>query len=999
MIYYYAKNRWVLSAAVYLMTLTALLAQGVRGRVTDSGNQQAIPGATVVVLNTAIGATTDANGDYAIKLNPGSYTLRISFVGFETASVPVTVTEGDAVVANATLRENSANLGEVVVIGSRAQTARSNIQTAVPVDVISTKDLKGFAQTDIGQILNFVAPSFNSNRQTVTDGTDHIDPASLRGLGPDQVLVLVNGKRRHNTALVNINGSVGRGSVGTDMNVIPVAAVERIEVLRDGAAAQYGSDAIAGVINVVLKKNYTGLTASLTAGQSFTNMKYNVPLIGGGTEQRSQQLRDGGTLQFDFSKGFRFGKLGGITVSGQFLDRGRTNRSGEDNAPTIYLGGNASFPATPAGQTQTAFRTNLINADQTLVQQRGYDRQNMVIGNSSARNFGLFVNGDLPFNTRSSLYFAGGVTYRTGTGFGNNRIPVSRAQQPLNADGSLYYPDGFLPAIQSIINDQSLILGYKTKFGAWNADLSNTFGRNTFRFDVLNSGNASLPSSNAQQTEFYAGTLKFDQNTTNLDVSRLFERAGSIRSLNLAFGAEYRRDHFVIQEGEENSYIGANIRKVVPAAPLTISGPASGTALALPGSQVFPGYQPTDAIDRSRSNVAVYADVEGELFGRLLLDVAGRYENYTDFGSKVTGKLAGRLRIIDALNLRGAISTGFRAPSLHQRYFQNTSTQFVAGLPSNTLTVNNENQIARQVIGVDALRPETSVNYTLGLTSQLGRGLTLTVDAYLIDIQDRVLYSGAFSRAALRFGANEYVGINNVRFFANAADTRTRGIDIVATERTKLGPGQLTVTAAVNFNQNKVQAINTTALIDNPANNENRTNADGTPASPDTYFRNIFFDRSQVALLETGQPQNKINLSATYSIRKFDLTVRTVRFGSVTNLTNVDPYARNAAGAYFNTQFARDESGNPFIDQTFSPIWITDLTVGYRFNKTLNLTIGANNLLDVYPNQIFIDPRNALGSIDYASGRDASNRGRFLFPSNQGGFNGRFVFARLSANL
>ena len=992
----YKISRLILSITSWLIACSVVLAQGIRGRVTDNKTNTAIPGATVVVVNTTIGATADANGDYVIKINPGSYTLRVSFVGYETLSLPVTVTDGGAAVANASLNEGASRLGEVVVIGSRSQTARTNTQSAVPVDVITTKELKSFAQTDVSQILNFVAPSFNSNRQTVTDGTDHIDPASLRGLGPDQVLVLVNGKRRHNTALININGSVGRGSVGTDMNVIPVAAVERIEVLRDGAAAQYGSDAIAGVINVVLKKNYTGFSASLTGGQNFTNMKYTIPTLSGGMAERSQSIHDGQTLQFDFSKGFRLGNAGSLSVSGQVLDRARTNRSGPDNAPTIYLGNSATgvgFPTTPTGQVQADFRNKLIADDQTLVQQRGYNRQNMVVGNSSARNYGIFANGDLPIGLKSKLYFAGGVTYRAGTGYGNNRLPSIRAQQPLNADGSLYYPDGFLPAIQSKINDQSLILGYKTKLGEWNADFSNTFGRNTFRFDVLNSANATLPNSNMQQTQFYAGTLKFDQNTTDIDFSRGFNKVGIINDLNVAFGGEFRRDHFAIVEGEANSYSGATSGKTVFAAPATIGGPSSVTALALPGSQVFPGYQKSDAIDRSRTNVGLYGDIEGELFNRLLVDVAARYENYSDFGSKLTGKIASRLRIIDAFSLRGAVSTGFRAPSLHQRYFQNTSTQFVSGQPSNTLTVNNDSPIARNVIGVDALRPETSVNYTLGFTSKIGRGFTLTVDAYQIDIKDRILYSGSFSRGVLGFAASDYIGINNVRFFANAANTNTRGIDIVGTERLKVGAGQLALTVAINFNRNKVTSINPSALINDPKNNE----AKG--GDPGTWFRNIFFDRSQVALLETGQPQNKINLSAAYTLGKFSATLRTVRFGSVTNLTNVDPYATKADGTYYNAQFARDASGRPYIDQTFNPIWITDATLGYQLSKAFNLSVGANNLFDVYPDQIYIDPRNATGSIDYSSGRDASNRGRFLFPSNQGGFNGRFLFGRLSFSM
>ncbi len=988
---YFARKTTILFVFLLLSTLS-VFAQRITGKVTDARSGETLAGVTVLAVGTNIGVSTDGSGVYTLPLKQdGTYTIRFSAIGSAPKESTVTVQAGATVTLNIALDESQAQLGEVVVIGSRAATARTNIQTAVPVDVITTKEMKSFAQVDVSQILNFVAPSFNSNRQTVTDGTDHIDPASLRGLGPDQTLVLVNGKRRHNTALVNINGSVGRGSVGTDMNVIPVAAIERIEVLRDGAAAQYGSDAIAGVINVVLKKNYEGLDASLMAGGSMTNMKYTVPNIAGGVTERSQKIRDGQVFQFDISKGFRLGKRGGFTVSAQVVDRGRTNRSAEDNAPTIYLGSGGGFPGT--GVVSAANRPALLAADAQLVQQRGYNRQNMIIGNSSSRNYGAFVNGGLPIGQNSEFYFSGGVTYRSGTGYGNNRVPVSRAQQPLNADGTIFYPDGFLPAIQSIINDQSLLLGYKTKLGGWNADLSNVFGRNSFRFDVLSSGNATLPNSANQQTQFYCGTLKFNQNTTNLDFSRMFKVDG-ISGLNVAFGGEVRREQYIIEAGEAASYSGATANKAVPLAPVSISGPASGTTLALPGAQVFPGYQPSDELDKSRSSFGLYADVEGELFDRLLIDVAGRFENFSDFGSKLTGKLATRLRIVDAFNLRGAISTGFRAPSLHQRYFNNTSTQFVNGLPSNTLTVNNESQIAREVIGVDALRPETSVNYTVGFTSKIGRGFTATVDAYQIDIEDRILYSGPFGRATLGFAATAFPGVNVVRVFANAANTQTRGIDIVATERVKLGPGQLTLTAAINFNKTKVLSINPSNFINAQANNEARG------GNPDAWPRNIFFDRSQVALLETGLPQNKFNLSAAYRVKKFDVSIRSVRFGEVRNLTTADPYNINpATNTFWNTQFQRDAAGAPFLDQTFSPLWITDLTLSYQFTKQLNLAIGANNLFDVYPDQLYVDPRNALGSVDYNSGRDLSNRGRFLFPSNQGGFNGRFVFARLSASL
>lgn len=970
------------SLALWLLVLTSTVAQGIKGQVTDATTKSAIPGATIVVANTNIGATTDANGDYSLKIKPGSYTLRVSFVGYETLSVPVTVTDGDAT-ANASLKESASALSEIVVIGSRSQTARTNVQTAAPVDVITTKELKGFPQVDISQVLNYVAPSFNSNRQTVTDGTDHIDPASLRGLGPDQVLVLVNGKRRHTTALVNINGSVGRGAVGTDMNVIPVAAVERIEVLRDGAAAQYGTDAIAGVINVVLKKNYTGFSASLTGGQNMTTMKYMIPNLNGGQDQRTQKINDGSLIQFDFTKGFRLGSAGRLSVSGQYNNHDKSNRSADDNTPTIYLGTAGGFPATPTGQDATAFRKDLIAQDQALIQQRGYDRHNMIVGNSNAQNLGLFVNGGITTNPKSELYFSGGVTYRTGTGYGNNRIPNSRNQQPVKLDGSLYYPDGFLPGIGSKINDRSLILGYKTMLGQLNFDISNVIGQNTFGFAVTNSANASLPASDSPQTTFDAGKLAFLQNTTNLDVSQRFVSGNA--SLNVASGLEFRYENFQIKAGEPNSYSGDPNRR------LALAPPQSNTVVAAPGAQVFPGYQLSDEINASRTSQALYLDLEGEK-GRLLVDVAGRYEHYSDFGSTLNGKLNARLQVTPGIALRGSASTGFRAPSLHQRYFQNTSTQFVNGLPSNTLTLNNDSPIVRNVVGVDALKPETSVNLAVGITARAGRAFTITVDAYQIDITNRIVYSGSFTRAQLGFGANDYPGVNLVRFFANAVNTRTQGLDIVASDRIKAGKGQLTLTAALNFNKNTVTAINSTPLIDDPKNNP-------ADANPSTWYRTSLFDRNQISIIEDYLPRSKWNLSAIYTIGKFDISARTVRFGEVKFKTATDPTAKKADGTFWNTQFLRDESGNAFIDQTFKPVWITDLTVTYRLTKALGITLGANNIFDVYPDQIFIDPRNALGSTDYTTGRDNSNRGRFLYQPNQGGFNGRYVFGRLAFSM
>lgn len=981
----------VLSTILTIGTLS-LYAQGVKGIIKDATTNQGVPGTSVVVEGRSSGTSTDYNGNYTLRLPVGSYKIKISSIGYETITVSANASGTQFTILDVTLKESSSTLQEIAVIGSRSATARTNIQTATPVDVISTKELKSFGQVDVGQILNFVAPSFSSNRQTVTDGTDHIDPASLRGLGPDQVLVLLNGKRRHTSSLVNINGSVGRGSVGTDMNAIPVAAIERIEVLRDGAAAQYGSDAIAGVINIVLKKGYSGTSASLTYGSNMTKMNYNIPVLGSTTPTSySKNITDGQVFQFDFSKGFRLGKEGSLTIAAQVNDRGNTSRSGLDNAPTVFLGANGGFPGTPAGQDVSAFRAKLIADDAALASSRNYNRENMIFGNSSARNYGVFVNGGIPLGEKSEIYFSGGYTYRTGQGFGNNRIPVARNQQPVKADGSLFYQDGFLPGIETNIYDKSFIAGYKTKIGEWSMDVSNVFGNNSLQFTVFNSGNASLPATDAQQTTFNAGKLSFTQNTFNIDFARNYQSLGGFTYINLAFGGEIRVEKFKIMAGEVNSYFGAAIQR--PTAPLFVGGPAQGTVASAPGSQVFPGYQPSDETDRTRDAGAVYADFEAET-GKLLFGVATRFENFSDFGSTLNGKLSARFQITNGIAIRGAASTGFRAPSLHQRYFQNTSTQFINGLPSNTLTVNNDNDIARKTVGVDALRPEKSINYSIGLTAKLGNSATLTVDAYQIEITDRIVYSGAYTRAQLGItDATQFPGVNNVRFFANAVNTRTQGIDIVATDRIQLGKGKLVLSAALNFNNNKVIGINSTPLIDAAKNNDPANN-------PSTWYRTALFDRQQVALIENYLPNSKWNLSAAYSVGKLDVTFRVVRFGETKFKNVLDPNTLKSDGTYWNTIFERNPgSGNATIDQTFQAVWISDLVVGYRITKSLYASIGANNIFDVYPDQIFIDARNAKGSLDYVAGRDASNRGRLLFQPNQGGYNGRFVFGKLSVNF
>jgi iron complex outermembrane receptor protein len=914
----------------------------VTGRVL-SASGEAQPGATVLERGTTNGTATGANGEYSLSVSPQA-TLTVSALGFATQQVPV---QGRTTL-EVRLAASATDLGDVVVTGSRAAIGRSNVLTASPVDVISAREIKAFAQTDVSQVLNYVAPSFQSARQTISDGTDAADPATLRGLGPDQVLVLVNGKRRYQQALVNINGTVGRGSVGTDLNVIPTAAIKRIEVLRDGAAALYGSDAIAGVINIQLKDDTTGVQATGLYGQTVES--------------------DGKTEQVDLNIGIGLNKRGFLDIGGQLLNRGYTNRAFADTAPLIYSGdASGNYPASA---TTEQSRRDLKAQDDALVAQRGYDRTNIRVGQSALRNFSGFLNAGYRLGSGYEVYLMGNAAYRTSHAAGFNRLPTALTQIDLNL-----YPNGYLPFIDVTLYDQSAIVGVRKTVGGFAADLSNTFGRNELAYNVTGSVNASLPQNPSlygpNPTNFYAGRIAFLQNTTNLGFTRRFEQVGPLATLNVAFGGEFRFDNFLIGKGEYASY--ANLRRPV------------GSGFAAAGSQVFPGYQPQDELNKSRTNLAGYLDLESDISERLLVHLAGRAERYSDFGGNVSGQASARFSLTDAIAVRGTIGNGFRAPSLQQRYFTSTATQFVSGEPRQVLTANNDSPIVRNTydpnsptqsgFGVESLKQEKSTNYSLGITARFLRTLTFTADLYQLDIRDRIVLSSQFSTSNTAV-ANilRNTQVTGVQFFANAVNTRTQGIDVVLSERLRLNErSTLGFTAAANFNETTVRSFNSSSSTINNDQTAGTTN-----------LQNTLFNRQQRTRLENGNPRSKILLTANYSLGKFGVEARSVRFGEV--------------------QTKDQDPARSYLDQTFSAKWITDLTVSYQLIKQVGLTVGVNNLFNVYPDKVIVDPRNdpnnfAVGANAYNSGADNSNRGRFLYNANQFGFNGAYYFTRLSVAL
>ncbi len=926
---------------------TLVMAQQIRGKISDTkGNP--IPGASVQINSISTGTNASANGDYQLSVKAGAYQVTARAVGYETLVKSAQLTGNQILELDFTLSESSVSLSDVVILGSRSSQARTSTDTPVPVDVIGAKEMKLVAQTDITQIMNYVAPSFSSNRQTVSDGTDHIDPASLRGLGPDQVLVLVNGKRRHTTALVNINGTFGRGTVGTDLNAIPVSSIERIEVLRDGAAAQYGSDAIAGVINLVLKKE-TPWNANLMYGQSLTHTL-------------GKNYSDGKTLQFDISKGFSLNNKGFVNIAAQYQDRGATNRGGLDTRPLLYSS------VWPSSATTVEARQALKAADDAKAQAAGLDRNNMRVGNAAVKNFGIMANAEYQLRSNLTLYGQAGYTSKEGNAAGFYRLPSQTTQIDLTI-----YPNGFLPQINTSVYDLSGGVGLKGMWSKWNWDLSNTYGENSIKFDISNTLNASLPAGTSP-TEFYAGKLKYGQNVVNLDVSKRHEFSGAFSALNTAFGTEFRTSRYEIAAGEEKSWSFG-----IPSE--NVAGRLVGTSPTAAGAQVFPGYKPANALVKTRTNVGVYADFEGEFKERLLLGAALRYENYSDFGSNLSYKATGRLNLVKGLALRGAVSTGFRAPSLHQIYFNNESTQFVNSVARQVLTVNNESPVVSQ-FGVGRLKPEISQNYSVGLTGKFGN-FSMTIDAYQIDIKDRIVFSSQFARESGTTGTVNTIlntvdptqSINSVQFFTNAIDTRTKGLDIVLSDRFKIGANTLSLTVSGNFNETKVTRIQGSSVIE-----------------ADPSLKTRLFSREEQSRFESSVPKSKINLSASYQVKAWNFFLRTVRFGEVTYRSATIPGTTVAGVPY--------PADN---DQTFSAKWVTDLTASYAFNKHVTLTVGANNLFDVYPDKAYINARNNQfnyatdATQSYTTGLDNTSNGRFLYSRavSQFGFNGRFVFAKV----
>ncbi len=764
-------------------------------------------------------------------------------------------------------------LQEVQIVGSR-NSKRTVVNSAVPIDVINVKDVTTQSgKIEINELLQYVAPSFNANKQSGSDGADHVDPASLRGMGPDQTLVLINGKRRHQSSLINLFGTRGRGNTGTDLNAIPASSIKRIEILRDGAAAQYGSDAIAGVINIVLNDNVNELTGAITYGVYDTNAPGDFPTgtantpghfldtKGNGNTFVKDRQFDGNSAKIGANYGIKLGKNGGYAnFTGELLNKEKTLRPGFD------------------------FR-------------KGFGEAEIVSGNFT-------TNLSLPITSNIDFYAFGGINARATDAYAFTRNDGARVVESI-------YPGGFTPRITSKILDNSIAGGFKMKTkNGWKIDLSNTFGKNKFDYTVKGTINASLEAASPKQ--FKAGGHSLIQNTSNLDFSKNI--ASVMDGLNIAFGAEHRIEKFEIFAGEVGSYatfdtngnpIADPTTQFAPIDPIS-SDPRPG------GSQGFPGYSPKNEVNKTRNSNSFYADAELDVSKDFLLSAAIRFENYSDFGSTLNYKFAYRLKMSNKISLRSSFSSGFRAPSLAQIYYNTSFTNFSSSGATEVLLSGNESPVTK-AFGIDKLNEETSNNGSIGLTGNFGN-FTATVDGYLINVKDRIVLTGYFDASSL--GLN----VDAAQFFTNGVNTETKGVDVVLAWKKTIGDSKIGATLVGNINDMKITKVKNGNLDEQ-----------------------TFFGERDKAFLLASAPKSKFGLNLNYGYKWFDSGLAFTRFSEV-KLLDYQVYEDVADYGSFNNQIKA-------ATDTYTAKIVTDLTFGCKLNKSLKLTFGANNLLNIYPDQ------------------------------------------------
>jgi len=749
----------------------------------------------------------------------------------------------------ATTHQKGIQLNEVVITGNRTK-PRTVLDSPIPIDNIDVEELKNSGKRTLDKMLTYIVPSFNSQNQAISDATAHFDPADLRGLGPSRILVLINGKRKNQSAQVYLNRTPGKGEVGVDLKSIPVAAIARVEILRDGASAQYGSDAIAGVINFILKKDVAFSTFNSTVGITSKN--------------------DGFNLSSDFNTTFSFGKEGYINLTLEYYKQELTNRAG---SPGI-----SDLPTNPLSNW-----TAWAQANPDL---------GMSVGQPDIAKKNIFVSMEHAIGKKARLYSFHGYTSRTGKSFAFYRAPYWR-QSEVGDYGFLTKPEdftGYLPSFESKINDHINVLGVKFPIhNNWQADASITYGANDILYTVNNSINKDyLKDHGTSPTSFKPGGYKLNNTIANFDVTGILSK-----EISLALGVEYKIEGFHAIEGDPLSYYKS-------------------------GSDSFSGIKPNEAGTWSRNNIAGYTQLDYDINDVFLIGIAGRYEKFSGFGSNFSWKINSRYKLNNNGVLRGSYSTGFRAPTLHQRHV--TSSQYIHATNSLTPTLQrtlSNNNVAVKELGVPSLFAETSKNLSAGLTYKMNSNLSASIDFYNIKVNDRVLFS---SQIGYKNGSSTNItnpveqilkenNVSAVQFFINAGDTKTTGVDVVINYRNikMYNNAKLSINFAANFNRTTINTITTPKIL---------ANAGYT-----------IFDRQEQGLITNSRPKSKVILGLNYNSKKWNFSLNNTRFGRVT--------------------ITAPQSGG--IDQELSSKIATDIGLFYKLTAKISLNATVNNIFNVYP--------------------------------------------------
>ena len=902
-----------LAVLLYVRPLSAQ-SGSIQGTVRDSAGA-AVPGAIITIDGTGLRTSTDARGAYILRGIPtGPRILRARAIGFSPRTETLQI-GGTTLTQDFTLARVAVTLAPVdVVVGSRARHTAAE-ELAVPVDVISTEQIARVATTETNQILQELAPSVSFPRQSVSDASDIVRPFTMRGLNPDHSLVLLNGIRRHRTALVHIyNAGMGAGGSGIDLNTIPSSSIERMEVLRDGAAAQYGSDAIAGVVNVVLRDGQFS------------------PFINGefGRHMTGPYPDDGNLYSLNGGWALNVGR-GTLGIFGEYRNRRPTNRAGADPSDQIVAGDG-----------------DVVDEDGNVLEKNNaVEQPNHHWGDGLEEDVLSMFNLRLPVGAGpTEVYAFGGYSHRNGNGNGYRRYGLSERNWPE------IYPLGYLPQFDGKATDWSAAAGLRGLAGAWAWDAGLSYGYNNFDYDLSNTMNVSLGPclqtacapgldgilGNADdpgipnKTEIYAGSLQLGELTGNVNFARQFE-VGLRSPMNFAVGAQFRRESYEIVAGEPASYIQGG-------------HPDRNGDFAPAGSQVFSGFLPGFAGSHDRTNVGFYADLESELAKWFLVNVAGRFESYSDFGERLTGKLALRWQPSTRLTLRTAVSTGFRAPALSQSWYASIATNFANDggvLTPYEVGIFPVDHPASVALGAEPLKDETSVNASGGLAFSPSDAVTFTLDGFYIKVNDRIMLTNELSGddvEAILAAAD--VSARAARYFTNALDTETKGLDLTGNWRKALGSGRIDVTGYLNYTRNNIVALRVPEEI----------------ANTDATFFDPYLEGGTIAI-EEERPEWRAGVSLIRSGIKWDWMAKASYYGS-----------------FQSALFGYSES----TLQTYGGKTVVDAEVGYRLSHAMRVALGGRNLFDTYPDRMSVDNGFQL----------------FLHPpASPFGYNGRFVYARL----